>query len=117
MRSSADVVICGAGVAGIAAAYHLAVRQRVKRVVLIDERMDAMARSVSGFGMGALRHHHSLDDYRRAPGEGFAGQPTGADLLHGDAARVAFPYLSSSTVAALHIRRAGFVNAVALGAW
>src|SRR5689334_24437532 len=38
MRSAADVVICGAGIAGIAAAYHLAVRQRVKRVVLIDER-------------------------------------------------------------------------------
>ena len=38
MRSVADVVICGAGIAGIAAAYHLAVRQRLKRVVLIDER-------------------------------------------------------------------------------
>src|SRR6476659_409264 len=38
MRSAADVVICGAGIAGIAVAYHLAVRQRVKRVVLIDER-------------------------------------------------------------------------------
>src|SRR3954465_3441214 len=38
MRSSADVVICGAGIAGIAAAYHLAVRQRVERVVIVDER-------------------------------------------------------------------------------
>src|SRR6476469_6440526 len=38
MRSAADVVICGAGIAGIAAAYHLAVRQRVKRVVLVDDR-------------------------------------------------------------------------------
>jgi glycine/D-amino acid oxidase-like deaminating enzyme len=183
MRSAADVVICGAGIAGIAAAYHLAVRQRVKRVVLIDERdpltltsdkgtqgyrnwwpgpddtmlrlvsrsidlleetaiecanafrlnrrgylfatsehaniekMQTMARQVSAFGMGEFREHHNLDDYRRAPGEGFVGQPTGADLLVGDAARVAFPYLTSSTVAALHIRRAGFVNAVALGAW
>jgi sarcosine oxidase subunit beta len=36
--ASADVVICGAGMAGAAAAYHLAVRQRVPNVVLIDER-------------------------------------------------------------------------------
>src|SRR3954447_11409530 len=38
MRSTADVVICGAGIAGGAAAYHLAVRHGVRRVVLIDER-------------------------------------------------------------------------------
>jgi glycine/D-amino acid oxidase-like deaminating enzyme len=37
-KSSADVVICGAGIAGISAAYHLAVKQRMKRVVLVDER-------------------------------------------------------------------------------
>src|SRR5437764_5057460 len=35
---SPDIVICGAGIAGAAAAYHLAVRQGVRRVVLIDER-------------------------------------------------------------------------------
>lgn len=35
---SADIVICGAGMAGAAAAYHLAVRHGAKRVVLIDER-------------------------------------------------------------------------------
>ena len=38
MRSSADVVICGAGIAGVAAAYHLAVRQGLRRVVIVDER-------------------------------------------------------------------------------
>jgi sarcosine oxidase, subunit beta len=37
-RSHADVVICGAGIAGISAAYHLAVRHGVKNVVLADER-------------------------------------------------------------------------------
>jgi glycine/D-amino acid oxidase-like deaminating enzyme len=37
-KSSADVIICGAGIAGISAAYHLAVKQRMKRVVLVDER-------------------------------------------------------------------------------
>jgi glycine/D-amino acid oxidase-like deaminating enzyme len=34
----AEVVICGAGIAGVAAAYHLAVRRGVARVLLIDER-------------------------------------------------------------------------------
>jgi len=37
-RSSAEVVICGAGIAGISAAYHLAVRHGLPRVVLVDER-------------------------------------------------------------------------------
>ena len=35
---SADVVVCGAGIAGIAAAYHLAVRRGVSDVVVVDER-------------------------------------------------------------------------------
>jgi glycine/D-amino acid oxidase-like deaminating enzyme len=34
--SSADVVICGAGMAGISAAYHLAVRRGVGNVLLVD---------------------------------------------------------------------------------
>src|SRR5215475_929641 len=36
--NTAEVVICGAGIAGIAAAYHLAVRRGVRGVVLVDER-------------------------------------------------------------------------------
>lgn len=36
--SSANVVICGAGIAGVAAAYHLAAKQGVDGVVLIDSR-------------------------------------------------------------------------------
>jgi glycine/D-amino acid oxidase-like deaminating enzyme len=35
---NAEVVICGAGIAGVAAAYHLAVRRGLARVVLVDER-------------------------------------------------------------------------------
>ena len=35
---TADVVICGAGISGISTAYHLAVEQGVKNVVLVDER-------------------------------------------------------------------------------
>jgi glycine/D-amino acid oxidase-like deaminating enzyme len=36
--STAEVVICGAGISGIAAAYHLTVTHGLKGVVLIDER-------------------------------------------------------------------------------
>ena len=36
--STADVVICGAGIAGIAAAYHLSVRHGIGNVLLVDER-------------------------------------------------------------------------------
>jgi len=35
---TADVLICGAGICGISAAYHLAVKQGIKKVVLVDER-------------------------------------------------------------------------------
>lgn len=35
---AADVVICGAGIAGISAAYHLSVRLDVRNVILVDER-------------------------------------------------------------------------------
>lgn len=36
--TSADVVICGAGIAGISAAYHLAVRHNLRDVLLVDDR-------------------------------------------------------------------------------
>jgi glycine/D-amino acid oxidase-like deaminating enzyme len=35
---TAEVVICGAGIAGVAAAYHLAVRHGVRDVIVVDER-------------------------------------------------------------------------------
>ncbi len=38
MSSTSDVVICGAGISGIATAYHLAVTYGVKNVVIVDER-------------------------------------------------------------------------------
>jgi glycine/D-amino acid oxidase-like deaminating enzyme len=37
-KQSAEVVICGAGIAGVCAAYHLVVRQGVRDVLLVDER-------------------------------------------------------------------------------
>jgi glycine/D-amino acid oxidase-like deaminating enzyme len=36
--SKANVVICGAGIAGISAAYHLTVKEKVKDVLIVDER-------------------------------------------------------------------------------
>lgn len=36
--SDADVVICGAGIAGISAAYHLVVKLGLENVILVDER-------------------------------------------------------------------------------
>ncbi|HEY2375900.1 MAG TPA: FAD-dependent oxidoreductase [Gemmatimonadaceae bacterium] len=184
MPESAEVVIVGAGIAGIAAAYHLAVRHGVRRVVLIDERepltltsdkgtqayrnwwpgpdstmlqymtrsidileeiaeesanayrlnrrgyvfvtaedegadrLRATARLVSAFGMGELREHiGKAADYQPAPAEGYTTQPTGADLLPRDAARRAFPGLAPNVKTALHVRRAGWMNAIALGDW
>jgi glycine/D-amino acid oxidase-like deaminating enzyme len=35
---NADVVICGAGIGGVSAAYHLAVKQGIKNVLIVDER-------------------------------------------------------------------------------
>ncbi|MBM4352100.1 MAG: FAD-binding oxidoreductase, partial [Deltaproteobacteria bacterium] len=37
-RNTADVVICGAGIAGISAAYHLSVKYGIKKVLLVDDR-------------------------------------------------------------------------------
>ena len=39
MAERAEVVICGAGIAGVAAAYFLSVRHGVKDIVLVDERL------------------------------------------------------------------------------
>src|SRR3954463_945918 len=38
MSKPAEVVVCGAGIAGIAAAYHLTVKHGIKRVIIVDER-------------------------------------------------------------------------------
>jgi len=38
MSKRADIVICGAGLAGISAAYHLTVKKGISDVVLVDER-------------------------------------------------------------------------------
>ncbi len=183
MDTRADIVICGAGIAGAAAAFHLAVSGRAGRILVVDQfepltltsdkgtqgyrnwwpgpdatmlrlvsrsidlleetaresgnlfrmnrrgylfatadastlaEMERTAAEVSSFGMGPVRRHTTLADYHAAPAEGFEEQPIGADILVDDAVRAAFPFLSPATLGAVHVRRAGTMNAVALGAW
>ncbi|MGV3710174.1 MAG: NAD(P)/FAD-dependent oxidoreductase [Gemmatimonas sp.] len=177
------IVIVGAGMGGVSAAYYLAVHHGATNITLVDERdpltltsdkgtqgyrnwwpgpdetmlrfvsrsidlmeqaasdtgntfrlnrrgylfatatpsgvaeMRSTAARVSAFGMGAVREHQSVATYAAAPAEGFVDQPTGADLLLDDDAHSAFPFLSKETKAALHVRRAGWMNAPAMGMW
>jgi glycine/D-amino acid oxidase-like deaminating enzyme len=64
-----------------------------------------------------LRVHSSKSsDYLPAHPEEFRHSPTGADLLLGsDLIRKHFPYLTDRAVAALHVRRAGWLSAQQLG--
>lgn len=180
----AEVVICGAGIAGVSAAYSLAVEQHIPNIVLVDENPplsqtsdhstecyrnwwpgpdDAMvafmnrsidlletlarrsgnifhlnrrgylyctahpekareleqsASEISALGAGPLRIHRSEADatYKPLQVEGFEGQPDGADLLLSPALiRFHFPYVSEQVIAALHVRRAGWLSAQQLG--
>src|SRR5919109_3201852 len=173
MRDRSEIVICGAGIAGITAADQLAARRGGAGIMLIDEREpltltsdkgtqgyrnwwpgpnDTMLRFVSRsidlleelaretnnvfrlnrrgylfithdeqrvpelrdaapcvarYGMGPLRVHPGATAYSPAHAEGFQDEPDGADLLLGDDAVRAFPFLRADTRAALHVRRAG----------
>src|SRR2546422_7754113 len=180
---TAEVVICGAGIAGIATAYHLAVRRGMTDIILVDERpplsltsdkstecyrnwwpgpgdamVAAMNRSIdlleelaresgnvfrmnrrgylfasadparvgqfiadaheaAALGSGAARIHASAaSDYRRAPDDGFEGQPDGVDVITDPALiRRHFPYLADDTVALFHGRRCGWLSGQQLG--
>ena len=181
---SAEVVICGAGMAGITAAYYLAVRGGVKDILLVDEREpltltsnkgteayrnwwpgpgDTMVRFVnhsidlleelaqetdnsfqmnrrgyifltadesqipimqyaaaetSALGAGPVREHPGPNSYIPSPSEGFEGLPTGVDLLLSpDLVHEQFPFVTVDAVAALHVRRAGWLDAQKLGKW
>jgi sarcosine oxidase subunit beta len=184
-QETAEVVICGAGIAGIAAAYHLAVKHGLDKVVIVDERPplsltsdkssesyrnwwpgpgDAMvslmnrsidlmeelahqtdnafqlnrrgylyatsdpariedfrqaAEEAAGLGAGPVRYYTGgLDDpaYVPAPADGFVDQPTGADVILDPALiHEYFPYLSEQSLAAVHVRRAGWLSGQQLG--
>jgi sarcosine oxidase subunit beta len=71
----------------------------------------------SNLGAGPLRLHTTeTDSYQPLREEGFHDQPTGADLLLDPSLiRKHFPYLTEQAVAALHVRRAGWLSAQQLG--
>jgi glycine/D-amino acid oxidase-like deaminating enzyme len=196
-NSTAEVVVCGAGIAGVAAAYFLATQHGLTDITLVergdplsltsdksteayrnwwpgpgDAMVALMNRSIdlleqiaeatdnriqlnrrgylyatadpakipllrqaaeeaASLGAGQLRIHGPTNDqnalyrgsavsaqpaYSPAPAHGFAGQPSGADLIVDPALiRAQFPYLSEQTVAVLHARRCGWFSAQQLG--
>lgn len=180
MSATYDAVICGAGIAGVSAAYFLN-QAGIRNILLVDERpplsftsdrstecyrnwwpdpemvalmnrsidlMESLAEDsgnvfrmnrrgylyltaderriedlksaslrTSNLGAGPLRVHSSeASDYLPSPSEGFHGSPTGADLLIGnELIRKYFPYITEKAVAALHVRRAGWLSAQQLG--
>jgi glycine/D-amino acid oxidase-like deaminating enzyme len=180
MSRSAEIVICGAGITGAAAAYFLS-RSGINNILLVDERpplsftsdrstecyrnwwpdpemlallnrsidlmeslaresgnifrmnrrgylyvtadeskvpeMQAAAARISSLGAGPLRLHSvEGSSYESARADGFEDSPDGADLLiGGDLVRKHFPYLTEQAVAALHVRRAGWLSAQQLG--
>jgi sarcosine oxidase, subunit beta len=76
------------------------------------------SKRTSSLGAGPLRVHQADGRfaYQPAPPEGFEDQPIGADLLLGSTTiRKYFPYLTEKAVAALHVRRAGWLSAQQLG--
>jgi glycine/D-amino acid oxidase-like deaminating enzyme len=180
MNQTTDVVICGAGITGVAAAYFLS-KTGIRDILLLDERpplsftsdrstecyrnwwpdaemlglinysidlmevladesgnvfrmnrrgylyvtanetsivdLEAVSRKTSSLGAGPMHAHSSSTSYYRpSPPEGFHDQPIGADLLIGnELIREYFPYLTERAVAALHVRRAGWLSAQQLG--
>lgn len=175
----ADIVICGAGIAGISAAYYLTVYHGFRDVVLVDERpplsltsdksteayrnwwpgpgtamVALMSRSIdllddlaqetgnsfhmnrrgyvylsadsarvatikqeaaeiAQLGAGPLRIDQ---DYTPAPGFGYTGLPSGADLvLDPDLIAQTFPFVNPDTLFMLHARRCGWLSAQQLG--
>jgi sarcosine oxidase, subunit beta len=93
----ADIVICGAGIAGIAAARHLAAISGVKRVVLVDERPPL-----------TLTSDKSTECYRNwwpGPGDAMVALTNRSiDLLEA---------LAAETGNAFHMNRRGYLFATA----
>jgi len=150
---AAEVVIAGARIGGVAAAYQLAVRDRVTRVVVVDPRDplslttsrgseayrnywpgpdDTMARFMdrsidlldaldddSGHAFALNRHGYVFltADSAEATRLGTTAGPTTEFLENGPVIRARFPFVTDRVVAMLHVRRAGYMNALALGGW
>jgi len=149
----AEVVIAGAGMAGIAAAHQLAVRAGVRRVVLVDpgeplsltsskgteayrnywpgpddSMVRLMNRSIDLLEALDEESAHAFELNRR--GYVFlTADRTEAERLRAHAGpttrftddraeiRGRYPFVTDRVVAMLHVRRAGFMNALTLGGW
>jgi glycine/D-amino acid oxidase-like deaminating enzyme len=89
--------------------------------VTADEKrasdLETTSHRTSSLGAGPLRVHSSSSlYYQPSATEEFHNHPTGADLLIGnELLRKYFPYLTKHAVAALHVRRAGWLSAQQLG--
>jgi len=79
--------------------------------------LENASRLTSNLGAGPIRIHSAdSSNYQPSNAEGFHNAPTGADLLlGGELIRKYFPYLTDKAVAALHVRRAGWLSAQQLG--
>lgn len=182
-KKFSQIVICGAGMAGISAAYHLVVKHK-KRVLILDEgqplsltsnkgtqayrnwwpgpdntmvkfinhSIDLMvelaeksnnhfelnqrgylfltaedskinswkksSQEISQLGAGQFREHSNLDNYLSTLTESFNKTLSGADLiLDSEQLTKLYPFLTKDVKAALHIRRAGWMNSIKLGEW
>ena len=150
---TAEVVIAGAGIGGVAAAYQLAVRAGVTRVVLVDPReplslttsrgseayrnywpgpddtmMRFMDRSIdllealdheSGhvFALNRRGYVFLTADSAEAERLRATANPTTEFLANTSDIRARYPFVTDRAVAMLHARRAGYMNALALGRW
>lgn len=181
--SHAKIVICGAGIAGVSAAYYLAVEHGYDNIVIVEEghplsltsdksteayrnwwpgpdramtafmnrsidliegiaratdnrthlnrrgylfaTADAgkvaglrdMAMTAESHGSGPVRLHETASSlYTPSPERGFDLALTGADIITDSGLiRQHFPYLTPTTVAVAHVRRAGWQSAQQLG--
>jgi sarcosine oxidase, subunit beta len=79
--------------------------------------MQAASARITSLGAGPLRVHTSgSSSYEPARETGFQDSPNGADLLIGqELIHKYYPYLTEQAVAALHVRRAGWLSAQQLG--
>jgi glycine/D-amino acid oxidase-like deaminating enzyme len=79
--------------------------------------LEMVSSRISSLGAGPIRIHSSSPlYYQPSSAEGFHDQATGADLLIGsDLIHKYFPYITDCAVAALHVRRAGWLSAQQLG--
>ena len=75
------------------------------------------ALQISRLGAGPLRRHtYEHSTYEPSEPEGYKGAPAGADLLVGSQLlQRHFPGLAGQALAALHVRRAGWLSAQQLG--